>query len=229
MSTEYAEEDAFFCFANLIAEIEQCFSREFDHAMMDTQNPVGRYQALLALLDRELFVDLARKNIDARFYVLRWLSLLFTQELELPDVLRLWDSLLGDPHRFRFLLFFACAMVMSVREQILANEFGPCLMLLQNMPVGDVCQLIARATQLMESTDPACLEPQYLAAVYADAMAAAQRTRMHTHTQHRLHQQAAPSCPSWVSSARAATPRSMHKHRRRRAESESFLPSFSMK
>ena len=49
MNTEYAEEDAFFCFANLIAEIEQCFSREFDQAMMDTQNPVGRYQALLAL------------------------------------------------------------------------------------------------------------------------------------------------------------------------------------
>ena len=161
---------------------------------MDTQNPVGRYQALLALLDRELFVDLARKNIDARFYVLRWLSLLFTQELELPDVLRLWDSLLGDPHRFRFLLFFACAMVMSVREQILANEFGQCLMLLQNMPVGDVCQLIARATQLMESTDPACLEPQYLAAVYADAMAAAQAPRSPAHA--HAHAHAAPSSPT---------------------------------
>ena len=34
------------------------------------------------------------------FYGFRWLTLLMTQEFDLPDVLRLWDSLLADTQRF---------------------------------------------------------------------------------------------------------------------------------
>ena len=34
------------------------------------------------------------------FYGFRWLTLLMTQEFDLPDVLRLWDSLLSDSRRF---------------------------------------------------------------------------------------------------------------------------------
>lgn len=149
------------------------FTKEFDQSMLDTNSPVGRFQGLLALLDRELCVALVRKGLDARFYALRWLTLLFSQELELPDVLRLWDSLFGDAHRFRFLLFFACSLILSVRTQLLASDFGPCLVLLQDMPVPDVAALIADAADRMDHTDPRCLEPEYLAHVYAQVVAEA--------------------------------------------------------
>ena len=176
-----------------MVEIESGFSKKFDQSMLDTQSPLGRFQGLLALLDRELCVALVRKQLDARFYALRWLTLLFSQELELPDVLRLWDSLLGDPHRFRFLLFCACAMVMSVRTQLLAEDFGPCLVLLQDMPVPDVAALIADAAALMDATDPRCLEPAYLAHAYSEVVAEAeapkspqQQSQQQQHQHHHI-------------------------------------------
>lgn len=150
-----------------MAEIDQGFSKKFDQDMLDTENPLGRFQGLLAVVDPELCTALVRKGLDARFYALRWITLLFSQELELPDVLRLWDSLFGDAHRFRFLLFFACAMVQSARTQLLRDDFGPCLVLLQDMPVPDVAALIASAAALMDSTDPCLLQPAHLARAYA--------------------------------------------------------------
>ena len=168
-----------------MAEIEGCFCRQFDQSMMDTHNPVGRYQALLALLDPQLFISLVRKGMDPRFYVLRWLSLLFSQEMELPDVLRLWDSLFGDPNRFEFLLFFAVAMIRTVRDQLLAEDFAPCLMLLQNLQVPDVCSVISDATELLRVTDPVNLEPANLAKIYESAMNEAlhpgSQTQQHAH------------------------------------------------
>lgn len=42
----------------------------------------------------------------------RWITLLMSQEFPLPEVLRIWDSLLSDRKRFDFLIDLACAMIM---------------------------------------------------------------------------------------------------------------------
>ena len=33
-------------------------------------------------------------------------------EFEVPEVIRLWDTLLADAERFEFLLYFCCALMM---------------------------------------------------------------------------------------------------------------------
>lgn len=40
----------------------------------------------------------------------------------MPDVLRLWDSLLADSARFEFCLYFCVATVLSIREELLEND-----------------------------------------------------------------------------------------------------------
>ena len=170
-----------------MVEIEAGFMKVFDQDMLDTKNPLGRFQGLLAQLDRELCVALVRKGIDARFYALRWLTLLFSQELELPDVLRLWDSLFGDAHRFDFLLFFACAVIQSVRSQLLTKDFAPSLMLLQDMPIPDVAALIADAAAAMNATDPRCLESDNLAEAYSDVVKEVQKPAEQPQQQEHHH------------------------------------------
>jgi len=171
---EFAEPDAYFCFENVmvVEEIEQSFCRQYDSSMMLTSHPVGRFWALLALKDRELFVSLVRKGFDPRFFALRWLSLLFSQEMELPDVLRLWDSIFGDPNRFSthgdqnrfwFLLFFAVAVLMRMRDDLMETEFAPCLVKLQDLQIPDVTVVIRYATELMNNTPPEHLDPEFLA------------------------------------------------------------------
>jgi len=145
-----------------MGEISDTFNKELDSCMLDSFNTIGRFQALLAILDPQLFLNLRSKNLDPRFYALRWLSLLFSQEYPVPDVQRLWDSLFSDENRFTFLLFFACYLVISVRRELINNEFSKDLMVLQSLPVPVMEEAIWGAEQLMNHTEPFKLEPGYM-------------------------------------------------------------------
>ena len=159
----HAEADAFACFARLMGETNDIFNKARDKDMLNPDSTVGRYQALLARLDPALYRDLAAKGIDPRFYALRWLSLLFSQELPLADVERLWDSLFADEDRFTFLLFFACTIVIERRPQILASDFSRTLYLLQNLRVDAIQDTITYADRLMKFTNPDHLNPHVMA------------------------------------------------------------------
>jgi hypothetical protein len=65
--------------------------------------------------------------VDPRFYGIRWLTLLMSQEFELPEVIRLWDSLFADTRRFELLDNVAVAMLVSKRKVLLVSDFGHCL------------------------------------------------------------------------------------------------------
>ena len=61
----------------------------------------------------------------------RWLTLMLSQEFPLPDVLRIWDSLLSDETRSDFLIDVCTAMILLIRDQILINDFADNMKLLQ--------------------------------------------------------------------------------------------------
>lgn len=109
---EHAEADAFFCFTNLMAEIRDNFCKSLDSSDMGIVNRIHQMNELLKQKDLELWQDLEQKKLNPQFYSFRWLTLLLSQEFELPDVLRLWDSLFSDTNRFEFLLYVCCAMLM---------------------------------------------------------------------------------------------------------------------
>ena len=56
---------------------------------------------------------------------------MLSQEFPLPDVLRIWDSILSDETRSEFLINVCCAMLTIVRSDILRNEFPDNMKLLQ--------------------------------------------------------------------------------------------------
>ena len=56
---------------------------------------------------------------------------MLSQEFALPDVLRIWDSLLSDETRSDFLIDVCTAMVLVIRDDILTNDFAENMKLLQ--------------------------------------------------------------------------------------------------
>ena len=56
---------------------------------------------------------------------------MLSQEFALPDVLRIWDSVLSDETRSDFLIDVCTAMVLVIREDILTNDFAENMKLLQ--------------------------------------------------------------------------------------------------
>jgi len=169
---QFAEHDSFFCFWNLMTEIGGCFCRQNDDDMLSTHYEIGKYRALLAILDRELFLHLYRLKVDPRFYALRWISLLFCQEFELPDVLRLWDSFFADEKRFEFVIFFSVAYLRQKRDIILKSDFATCLSTIQSVPdVIDISPLIREAQKMRKEAGEDVLKPQNLSAGLEEAIA----------------------------------------------------------
>ena len=100
---------------------------------------------------------LSRLKVSPSFYGFRWITLLMTQEFDLPDVLRLWDSLLSDTRRFDFLIYFCATMVLAIRDDLLqANDFAFAVKALQRyenrVPMH---ALLAKAVELYRADHPA--------------------------------------------------------------------------
>lgn len=143
-----AEADAFFCFTNLMAETRDAFCQPLDGSDVGVKSTIGALAALLAVADPALHAHLAALGVSPQFYSFRWLTLLCSQEFDLPDVLRIWDSFFADERRFRFVLFWCLAMLTHVRERLLDADFATAVKTLQRYPDPDIVALHARAARL---------------------------------------------------------------------------------
>lgn len=151
---EWAEPDTFWCFVVLMGERQDMFLKSLDNSAVGVKAQLAAFDGLLKRIDFQLWISLVRpslslfliasyrpscrparlqngKGLDPSFYAFRWMTLLMSHEFEVPDTIRLWDSLLADPNRFEFLSYFCIAMMEHLRDHLLRNDFGECLSTLQ--------------------------------------------------------------------------------------------------
>ncbi|CAH1394609.1 unnamed protein product [Nezara viridula] len=148
---EHAEADCFFAFTNLMAEIRDFFIKTLDETESGINKLMERLCSELKRNDHEVYMRLQEQELRPQYYSFRWLTLLLSQEFPLPDVLRIWDSLLADTFRFSFLIFVCCAMIILLRDQILINDFPCNVKLLQSFPSMDIQIVLNKAVELAES------------------------------------------------------------------------------
>jgi Rab-GTPase-TBC domain len=57
---------------------------------------------------------LVAQKVDPHYFAFRWMTVLFSQDIEhLPDVLRVWDFLFGDPQGCKeAVMRFCCALLL---------------------------------------------------------------------------------------------------------------------
>ena len=96
ISTEYLESDLFFCFSHLMSEVKDGFMRDLDKETSGIDGKCKAFDNVLRLVDPEVHEKLKFENVNPQFYSLRWIMLLCCQEFDMPNVIRLWDTLLSD-------------------------------------------------------------------------------------------------------------------------------------
>lgn len=148
---EFAEADCFWCFTALMSEIRDFFIKSLDESDNGIRGMMNKLSSLVEKKDKHVFNRLKEQGIVPQYYSFRWITLLLSQEFPLPDVLRLWDSILSDKNRFDYLIYVCCAMIILVRDEILSNDFEHNVKLLQNFPPIDIKFVLDRANQLKES------------------------------------------------------------------------------
>uniref|UniRef100_UPI00398E5E3E TBC1 domain family member 5 isoform X2 n=1 Tax=Pristiophorus japonicus TaxID=55135 RepID=UPI00398E5E3E len=173
LNPEFLEHDAYAMFSQLMDTAEPWFSsfeREIRKGKeeMVTAVPFARPQdmgpslaivskvnriqdQLLKKYDTELYMHLNRLEIAPQIYGIRWVRLLFGREFPLQDLLVIWDTLFADSVTLDLVDYIFVAMLLYIRDVLIASNYQTCLGLLLHYPsVEDVHSLIQKALFLRD-------------------------------------------------------------------------------
>ena len=102
-NSESVEADAYYCFSNLMEELKDVFLRSKDNTENGINTRIKHLTDVLRVTDREVYNLFYDEKVEVQFFAFRWYTLLLTQEFEMPEILRLWDSILSDRKLLNFM------------------------------------------------------------------------------------------------------------------------------
>ncbi|XP_062265831.1 TBC1 domain family member 5 isoform X2 [Platichthys flesus] len=173
LNPEYLEHDAYAMFSQLMDTAEPWFS-SFEREVrkgkeeMLTSIPFARPQdagpsvAIVTKVNRiqdqlvkkhdvELHMHVNRLEIAPQIYGIRWVRLLFGREFPLQDLLVVWDALFADSITLDLVDYIFVAMLLYIRDALIASNFQTCLGLLMHYPpLGDINALLQKALFLRD-------------------------------------------------------------------------------
>uniref|UniRef100_A0A8C6VRE3 TBC1 domain family member 5 n=1 Tax=Nothobranchius furzeri TaxID=105023 RepID=A0A8C6VRE3_NOTFU len=173
LNPAYLEHDAYAMFSHLMDTAEPWFS-SFEREVrkgkeeMLTSIPFARPQdsgpsvAIVTKVNRiqdqlvkkhdvELHMHLNRLEIAPQIYGIRWVRLLFGREFPLQDLLVVWDALFADSITLDLVDYIFVAMLLYIRDALIASNFQTCLGLLMHYPpTGDINALLQKALFLRD-------------------------------------------------------------------------------
>merc|ERR1712151_34174 len=100
------------CFNEVMVEIKEGFMESMDDTEHGINQMTEDVKSLLQTYDPELFLHLQDLEMPPSKWAFRWCSQLFAQDIPMPNIIRLRDSFLGDPRRFKFVSHIAVAAVL---------------------------------------------------------------------------------------------------------------------
>ena len=128
-SEENIEADTFWSFYFLMHNIKNNFNED-QEGLFKKSDILGE---CLNIIDPNLWNELNIKNIKCEFFCLRWFIILFGQDFEIGDILRLWDLVFCNQNK-NYFLFYICLAVISLRKDIiLKGEMNEILQSFQNL------------------------------------------------------------------------------------------------
>jgi hypothetical protein len=136
------EADSFICFENLMEEIKDIFIRIKDNSETGIHTRIKNLNALLKVVDKEIYNHFFENKVEIQYFAFRWFTLFLTQEFEMPDILRLWDSILSFPDKFEFLNTVCLAIIKAKKSEILQSDFAGIMLALQSLDKLDIEKII---------------------------------------------------------------------------------------
>ena len=141
---------AFYCFVNLMTEFRDNFCLQLDKSKLGISGMMQEISSGLKAFDNALWNHIeCSLQVTPQLYAFRWVTTLLTQEFALPEVILIWDRMLGDSESMKkYLLRFCVSMVLLEREHLLQSDFAGAMKLLQNYPIDDIHILLKNAERL---------------------------------------------------------------------------------
>lgn len=128
---EEVEADAFWCLSIVLRKIQDFY---LPH-MPGVQRCVIQIEDLVRRLQPDLASHIKHEGVDFHVFGVRWLSCMFLREFPFRLSLRIWDSLIAEENGFsQFSIYFAVALIIHWKEELLSRRYAEVILLLQNLP-----------------------------------------------------------------------------------------------
>ncbi|XP_022906841.1 TBC1 domain family member 15-like [Onthophagus taurus] len=115
-----SEMDAFWCFAGFIEKVKSNF--DIDQAGMTKQ--LQNLRALLEFIDPEFLNYLDTHESGNMFFCFRWLLVWFKRDLEMDDIMRLWEVLWTGLPCKNFHLLISVGILLNEKSAIIERNYG---------------------------------------------------------------------------------------------------------
>ena len=126
---EDIEADSFWSFYLLLHGIKNNFEEDQEGLLYKSDV----LTECLKIVDEEIYNKLSEKNVKCEFFCLRWFVVLFGQDFDMGDVLRIWDFVFTCENK-NYLLFYVCLAVITLRKNTIINgEMNEILQGFQNL------------------------------------------------------------------------------------------------
>ena len=126
---EDIEADSFWSFYFLLNGIKNNFEENQEGLFYKSEI----LSECLKIVDEDIYNKLLEKNIKCEFFCLRWFVVLFGQDFDMGDVIRIWDFVFSCENK-NYLLFYVCLAVINLRRNAIINgEMNEILQGFQNL------------------------------------------------------------------------------------------------
>ena len=149
---ENIEADAFWSFSFLMDDIKKIFQQKNDSLKGGIFDKIILLELMISKIDKDIFNRLIKKNRDDSFYfVIKWISLFFSQQMIMPDILRLWDIIFCEEDRYYFVYLFSLAILEYKKKDILKKDYYEIVESLQNINLTNVEEIINLAFNIKKT------------------------------------------------------------------------------
>ena len=126
---EDIEADSFWSFYFLLNGIKNNFEENQEGLFYKSEI----LSECVKIVDEDIYNKLLEKNIKCEFFCLRWFVVLFGQDFDMGDVIRIWDFVFSSENK-NYLLFYVCLAVINLRRNVIINgEMNEILQGFQNL------------------------------------------------------------------------------------------------
>jgi hypothetical protein len=142
---ENIEADSFWCFNSLMSKVKLSFVSARNRGL-DAKSYI--FEKCLEFVDKSIFDHLKNLNIRSEYFCYRWFILLFSQEFEINDVIKLWDIIFSNDDIYYFATYFSIGVMILKKDAILKGEMYDILQELQKFDNINVDELIQISKQI---------------------------------------------------------------------------------
>ena len=130
---EDLEADAFWSFYFLMINLKDLFDQHEDNNDKGISGKLRRLKEMLKFIDHKLYNYLEEIKFNFSVVGFKWIALLFSQDFEMVDLLRIWDFLLCRENKFENCYYFCLSIILMKKEKILNSKLLEIYGMIQNI------------------------------------------------------------------------------------------------